>query len=47
MKTYHESDTYKPTSTLVEYVEAVVDHIDKPDIDRAMNPGMFYILLYV
>jgi ubiquitin-protein ligase len=34
------SETWKPTTPLVDVVKAVVDLIDNPKIDHALNPGL-------
>jgi len=36
------SETWKPTTPLVDVVKAVVDLIDNPKIDHALNAGMLY-----
>jgi ubiquitin-protein ligase len=44
------SETWKPTTPLVDVVKAVVDLIDNPKIDHALNPGMlnfFFFIIYV
>ena len=35
----NSSETWKPTTPLVDVVKAVVDLIDNPKIDHALNPG--------
>lgn len=35
------SETWKPTTPLVDVVKAVVDLIDNPKIDHALNAGIF------
>jgi ubiquitin-protein ligase len=35
------SETWKPTTSLVDVAKAVVDLIDNPKIDHALNAGMF------
>jgi ubiquitin-protein ligase len=37
----NSSETWKPTTPLVDVVKAVVDLIDSPKIDHALNAGMF------
>jgi len=36
------SETWKPTTPLVDVVKAVVDLIDNPKIDHALNAGMCF-----
>jgi ubiquitin-protein ligase len=36
------SETWKPTTPLVDVVKAVVDLIDNPKIDHALNAGMLF-----
>lgn len=37
----NSSETWKPTTPLVDVVKAVIDLIDNPKIDHALNPGRF------
>jgi ubiquitin-protein ligase len=50
----NSSETWKPTTPLVDVVKTVVDLIDNPKIDHALNAGMFsfsclyiYIIVYL
>jgi ubiquitin-protein ligase len=40
------SETWKPTTPLVDVVKAVVDLIDNPKIDHALNAGRLFDLNY-
>jgi len=34
------TENYKPTTSLVDIINAIVDIIDHPDLDHALNPGI-------
>lgn len=42
----NSNETWKPTTPLVDVVKSVVDLIDNPKIDHALNAGMLLVLFF-